>query len=155
MRAICVSTLFCILFCCSSNAQKVPQERLNKLISDYTRDGFTLESTFSPDFSQPHPNAASRFIPCYPGKTVIIAAVMAFKPGSLQFKVVLNGKEAPKTHELENLSTKGESIYYDYRALKFGPKYVSSHKNCINIVLFDKAAPDRPVYTLVFTKLNK
>jgi hypothetical protein len=155
MRVIAISTLFFLLFAVSSYAQKIPQERLNKIINDYTKDGFTLESTFAPDFAQPHPNASSRYIPCYPGKNVIIAAVMAFKPGSLQFNVQLNGKEVPKTHELENLSTKGESVYYDYRALKFGPKYVSSHKNCINIVLFDKAAPDKPVYTLVFTKPNK
>ena len=138
-----------------ADAQKVFQAKLNKIISDFDRDGYTLENTYAPDFSSPHPNMSSRYIPCYPGKNVIVAAVMAFKPGNLLFKVILNGKEAPKTHEIENLSTSGESVFYDYRALKFGPKYVASSQKCINILLYDKSAVDKPVYTLVFTKLNK
>jgi hypothetical protein len=132
-------------------AQKVSKERLNKIVSDFAKDGFSLENMYAPDFSSPHPNLSSRYIPCYQGKTVIVAAVMGFKPASLLFKVMLKGKEAPRTHELENISTNGEN----YRALKFGPKYTTANKNCVNIVLYDKAAIDKPIYTLVFTKANK
>ena len=120
MRTLCVMLLVTLITGFHADAQKVSQPRLNKIISDFARDGYTLENTYAPDFSLPHPNTPSRYIPCYPGKNVIVAAVMAFKPGNLLFKVLLKGKEAPKTHELENLSTIGKGIFYAYRALKFG-----------------------------------
>ncbi len=145
-------TLFTASF---SFAQQIPQEKLNKIINDFGKDGYTLDKSFAPNFSAKNPNTPSRFVPCYTGKMVIVAAVMAFRPGDLQFKVMLNGKEAPKTHELENLSQKGDPLYYDYRAMKFSPKSVSSSPNCLNIQLYDRSAPDRPVYTLIFTKSYK
>ncbi len=155
MRTICVMLIAVMITGFQVHAQKVSKERLNKIINDFAKDGYTLESTYTPDFSSPHPNTPSRFIPCYTGKNVIVAIVMGFKPSSLLFKVMLKGKEVPKAHELENLTTNGESLFYDYRALKFGPKYVASSSNCINVICYDKSAMDKPVYTLVFTKANK
>jgi hypothetical protein len=146
--------LVTLIACAHCNAQKVSPQKLNKIISDFARDGYKLENKFEPDFSKPNPNPLSRFIPCYQGKNVIVVAVMAFKPGSLLFKVVLKGKEAPKTHELENLSTNEESVYYDYRALKFPTKFPQD-PNCINIMLYDRSGATKPVYTLIFTKPNK
>ncbi len=154
MRLVCL--LFVVLFACShAKAQKVPQERLDKIVKDFARDGYVLEHTYAPNFGVKNPNTLSRFVPCYTGKSVIIAAVMAFKPKDFYFKVLLNSKEAPKTHELENLNPGSGELYYDYRALKFGPKFVSTNQSCLNIMVYDKAATDKPVYTLIFTKSNK
>lgn len=155
MRAVCSTLITILLLGFHAQAQTVPQPSLDKIIKDFAKDGFKLESTFAPDFTKKNPNTLSRFVPCYTGKIVMVAAVMAFKPQNLLFKVVLNGKEAPKTHEPENLGATGETLYYDYRALKFNAKYVSTNQNCLNIILYDKATIDKPVYTLVFTKLAK
>ena len=155
MRAVWLMLIAVVLTASPVCGQKVAPEKLDKIVKDFAKDGFTLEHTYAPDFTAKNPNTISRFVPCYTGKTVMVVAVMAFKPQSLLFKVILGGKEAPKTHELENLSTGGESLYYDYRALKFGPKYVAKNLNCLNIVLYDKAGVDKPVYTLLFTKANK
>lgn len=152
MRTICVLFIALLIPFFQVHAQKVSMERLNKLINDYAKDGYKLESSYYPDFSSPHPNTPSRFIPCYTGKEVFVVVVMGFKPANYLFKVMLKGKEVPKTHELQNLSTNGENIFYDYRALKFGPMYVASSSNCINVICYDKSAMDKPVYTLVFTK---
>ncbi|MCW3123067.1 MAG: hypothetical protein JWQ38_2559 [Flavipsychrobacter sp.] len=155
MRVLCLMFIACLLTSFHAGAQKVAQPRLDKIVRDFAKDGYTLEHTYEPNFNVKNPNTLSRFVPCYTNKSVIIVAVMAFRPADFFFKVMLNGKEAPKTHELENLGTNGEILFYDYRALKFGVRFVSTNQSCMNIMAYDKKATDRPVYTLVFSKVNK
>lgn len=155
MRFACLLFVAVLYTCSQAAAQKVPKERIDKIVKDFAHDGYVLEHTYEPNFGVKNPNTLSRFVPCYPGKSVIIAAVMGFKPKDFYFKVMLNGKEAPKTHDIENLNPSSGELYYDYRALKFGPKFVSANQNCLNIMAYDKAFTDKPVYTLIFTKANK
>ena len=131
-------------------AQTVPQPILDKLIKTYTDKGYKLEKSVLPDFTRPHPNKASYFYTqCYPGRGVVVVAIMGKKPSDWKLKVGYGSQSAVKSHTIGPIN-EGSSYYTDYIITSF-PEGVPNSDYCMNVVAYDGDAIDLPVYLYIFS----
>ena len=133
-------------------AQKVPDNLLNKLIKTYTDKGMTLEKSFLPNFNRAHPSEMMFYNVCYPGKKIVVATVIAQKPSDWYFKVSYGSQVAPKTHVLGEESFDGQPYYFDWIMTGFQADFSDPSAYCLTIVAYDKNAIDIPVYMYIFSK---
>ena len=69
-----------VLFAAGSTAQPISEAAIDQLLQTYKVQGISLEKIYRPDFSKLYPNTGLQYIPCYPGKRLLVLVLMPEKP---------------------------------------------------------------------------
>jgi hypothetical protein len=136
----------------SVTAQPIPEAALDELVKSYKEQGISLEKIYRPDFSKIYPNTGLRYVPCYPGKRLLVLVLMPEKPLQYVFKVKHDDNLVAATHQPESIVLAGKTYWFDYRATAFAPDFSDKSENCLFVLVMDQRQHKMPIYTLLLTK---
>ena len=136
----------------NATAQPIPEAALDELVKTYKAEGISLEKIYRPDFSKVYPNTGLRYVPCYPGKRLLVLVLMPEKPVQYVFKVKHGDNMVAAGHEPESIVLQGKTYWFDYRATAFAPDFSDRSENCLFVLVMDQRQHKMPIYTLLLTK---
>ena len=151
-KATILSITIILFFSGTIFAQKVPDNIIALYEKVYTKDDYIIEKKILPAFDRAHPNQMYFFNQCYPGKSILIYAIMAERPKSWKFKASVGNTELKKIRELKEIDLLGKTYYTDCIAVSFPASMHDQSDKCMNIVAYDLDNIDLPVYLIIFSK---
>jgi len=134
----------------TTRAQKVPENVLNSYEKVYT-EKYTIEKRIFPLFDRPHPNRMYFYNECYPGKSIVLFALMAEKPKDWKFKISVGDKSITPSRELQEIELYDKKYYSNFIIVKFPENMSDKSEYCLNIIAYDGDNVDLPVYLYVFS----
>lgn len=133
-------------------AQPIPEAAINELVQSYRAEGISLEKIYRPDFTKVYPNTGLRYVPCYPGKRLLVLVLMPEKPIQYVFKVKHGDNMVQVAHEPESIVLGGKTYWFDYRVTVFAPDFADRSPDCLFVLVMDQRQHKMPIYTLLLTK---
>lgn len=151
-RCLVLCTACLLVFKLGATAQPIPQAAIDELVKSYKTEGISLEKIYTPDFTMIYPNTGLRYVPCYPGKRLLVLVLMTEKPIQYVFKVKHGDNMVAATHEPESIVLAGKTYWFDYRATAFPPDFSDHSTDCLFVLVMDQRNHKMPIYTLLLTK---